>query len=131
MTTNDRPDKPRRADTGNAGGGARERPSDSRRPGDTGKSPQRRFYEEVGHKAERKQRARGEDERTAFFWLGMFGLVGWAVAVPTVAGIALGVWLDRTWPAEQASWTLTFLLIGVLLGCLNAWYWVKRESGDD
>ncbi|MCF7985123.1 MAG: AtpZ/AtpI family protein [Thiohalocapsa sp.] len=131
MAPHDTHDKRRRADAGNAGDGARERPSDSRRPDDAGKSPQRRFHEEVGHKAERKQRARAEDERTVFFWLGMFGLVGWAVAVPTVAGIALGVWLDRTWPAEQASWTLTFLLIGVLLGCLNAWYWVKRESGDD
>jgi ATP synthase protein I len=94
-------------------------------------SPRRRFHEEVGRKAERKQRARAEEERNVFFWLGMFGLVGWAVAVPTVAGIALGAWLDRTWPAEQASWTLTFLLIGVVLGCVNAWYWIKRESGND
>jgi ATP synthase protein I len=53
------------------------------------------------------------------------------VAVPTLVGVALGVWLDRTWPAAQASWTLTFLLVGVALGALNAWYWVRRESGGD
>ncbi len=60
----------------------------------------------------------------------MFGLVGWSVAIPTLIGIAVGVWLDRRWPG-QVSWTLTFLIIGVALGCLNAWYWVKQESGRD
>jgi ATP synthase protein I len=93
--------------------------------------PEARFRDEVGRKAERKLRARSGRDRTVWFWLGMFGLVGWAVAVPTLIGIAVGVWLDRSWPAEQASWTLTGLLVGVALGCLNAWYWVKRESRHD
>ena len=26
---------------------------------------------------------------------------------------------------------LTFLFLGVVLGCLNAWYWVSRESPHD
>jgi ATP synthase protein I len=94
-------------------------------------APDERFRDQVGRKAERKLRARGSEERNAWFWLGMFGLVGWAVAVPSLLGVALGLWLDRQWPAGQVSWTLTFLLIGVALGFLNAWYWVKRESGND
>lgn len=93
--------------------------------------PEQRFRDTVGRKAARKQRARSEEDRSVFFWLGMFGMVGWAVAVPTLVGVALGVWLDRAWPAAQASWTLTFLLVGVALGALNAWYWVRRESGGD
>jgi ATP synthase protein I len=60
----------------------------------------------------------------------MFGLVGWSVAIPTVIGIGLGVWIDTKWPSRY-SWTLMFLIIGVLVGCLNAWYWVKRESKRD
>jgi ATP synthase protein I len=59
----------------------------------------------------------------------MFGLVGWAVAVPTVLGTLLGLWIDGRFPAE-ASWTLTGLLVGVVLGCLNAWYWIKRSSRE-
>ncbi len=94
-------------------------------------SPEQRFRDSVGRKAARKERVRAEDDRSIFFWLGMFGMVGWAVAIPTLAGVALGLWLDRIWPAAQASWTLTFLLVGVALGALNAWYWVKRESGGD
>ena len=86
--------------------------------------------EEIGRKAERKLKARGQQGRRLWFGLGMFGLVGWAVAVPTVLGIAAGVWLDRHLPS-RFSWTLTLLFIGVVLGCMNAWYWVKRESRHD
>jgi ATP synthase protein I len=96
--------------------------------------PQRRRREPlgdmVGHRAERKLRARKKSTHTAWFGLGMFGLVGWSVAIPTLIGIALGLWMDARWPG-RASWTLTFLIIGVALGCLNAWYWIKQESERD
>jgi ATP synthase protein I len=85
---------------------------------------------QIAQRAERKLRARKKNRRTAWFGLGMFGLVGWSVAVPTLIGIATGIWLDRHWPG-QVSWTLTFLIIGVALGCLNAWYWIKQESRRD
>lgn len=85
------------------------------------------FREQVGHRAERKMRARERGRRTVWFGLGMFGLVGWSVAIPTLIGVTIGVWLDARWPGPP-SWTLTMLIIGVLLGCINAWYWVKQES---
>lgn len=86
--------------------------------------------EEIGRKAERKRKARGERQRGVWFGLGMFGLVGWSVAVPTLLAIALGIWLDSRFPG-RISWTLTFLFIGVVLGSLNAWFWVSRESQRD
>lgn len=82
----------------------------------------------VDRRARRKLRARREPNRTTWFWLGMFGLVGWAVAVPSLLGVAAGLWLDRRFPGGP-SWTLTLMIVGVALGCLNAWYWVRRESG--
>jgi ATP synthase protein I len=93
------------------------------------RKPQEALIETVGAKEQRKLKARGERNHDVWFWLGMFGLVGWSVAVPTVIGVALGVWIDKTWPS-RFSWTLMLLLIGVVLGCLNAWYWVKRESPE-
>jgi ATP synthase protein I len=92
--------------------------------------PERDVTGIVGRKAERKLRARRERRRGVWFGLGMFGLVGWAVALPTVTGVALGLWLDARFPS-RISWTLSLLLLGALLGSLNAWYWVKRESRDE
>lgn len=86
--------------------------------------------EEIGTKEERKMRARREKNRGVWFGLGMFGLVGWSVAIPTLIGIVVGVWIDKTWPGPY-SWTLMGLVIGVIVGCINAWYWVKKESGRE
>lgn len=81
----------------------------------------------IGPKETRKLKKRQTRNQTAWFWLGMFGLVGWSVAIPTLLGIALGVWIDTTWPSRY-SWTLMLLIGGVILGCLNAWFWIKREG---
>jgi ATP synthase protein I len=85
---------------------------------------------EIGRAAERRLKARRERRHGVWFGLGMFGLVGWSVAVPTLAGIALGWWLDRTVP-EHFSWTLALLLAGAVLGAMNAWFWVNKESRGD
>lgn len=87
--------------------------------------------EMISRKARRMEEARKRRSGNAWFGLGMFGMVGWAIAVPTVAGTALGLYIDARWPGEM-SWALALLLAGVALGCLNAWYWVQREGrGDD
>ncbi len=72
-------------------------------------------------------KGRREKDRSIWFGLGMFGLIGWSVAIPTLIGVAVGIWIDTTWPS-RFSWTLMLLFIGVILGCVNAWHWVKRES---
>jgi ATP synthase protein I len=57
----------------------------------------------------------------------MSGLIGWSVALPTLAGAILGIWLDQRHP-QKFSWTLTLLLAGLLLGCFNAWHWVAQQN---
>lgn len=83
--------------------------------------------EAVGTKATRKLRARRHATRTIWFGLGMMGLIGWSVAVPTLLGAALGLWLDKHSPGSY-SWTLMLLVIGLIVGCWNAWYWVSKEE---
>lgn len=83
--------------------------------------------EQIGRKAERRIQARHERRRAIWFGLGMFGLVGWSVAIPAVIGAASGVWLDRRFPG-RISWTLTLLIGGVVIGCLHAWRWLRSES---
>jgi ATP synthase protein I len=81
---------------------------------------------QVAKKEQRKLKAR-ERDRSIWYGLGMFGLVGWSIAIPTVIGIAIGIWIDRTWK-HKFSCTLMCLFVGVVIGCSIAWYWVQRES---
>lgn len=90
--------------------------------------PHQDMTDAVGTRAERKLRARRETHRGIWFGLGMFGVVGWSVALPMVVGVALGIWLDRAHPARH-SWTLTLMVLGIALGCLNGWLWLSRERG--
>ena len=92
--------------------------------------PEERFSAHVQHRAERHRKAEREKDRSIWFSLGLFGLVGWSIAVPTLIGVGLGLWIDARWPS-RVSWTLTLLFIGVVVGCLNAWHWVKQESQDE
>jgi ATP synthase protein I len=84
------------------------------------------FAEQVGAKAARKIRA-GRRSEGAWFGLGMMGLIGWSVAIPTLMGAALGMWLDARHPG-RFSWTLALLMAGLALGCWNAWRWVAKEE---
>jgi ATP synthase protein I len=86
-----------------------------------------RFSREVGAQETRKLRARRETFKTVWFGFGMFGLVGWSVAVPTLLGALLGLKLDEKYPGPH-SWTLTLIVIGLAVGALNAWHWVLKES---
>ncbi len=85
------------------------------------------FARQVSAKAVRKLKAQRTGTQTAWFGLGMSGLIGWSVAIPTLAGTLLGLWLDRRHPGPH-SWTLALLLAGLCLGCANAWHWVSREN---
>lgn len=91
--------------------------------------PKAPLSQEVGGKAARKLRAQRHVTRTVWFGLGMMGLVGWSVAIPTLLGAALGLWLDRRYPGGR-SWTLALLLVGLAIGCWNAWYWVAKEDKE-
>jgi ATP synthase protein I len=89
--------------------------------------PRPSLSQEVGVKAARKLKARRHVTRTVWFGLGMMGLIGWSVAIPTLLGAALGLWLDKRHPGTH-SWTLMLLVIGLIIGCVNAWHWVNKED---
>ena len=91
--------------------------------------PKPSFSEEVGAKAARKLKARRNSAQAVWFGLGMMGLIGWSVVVPTLLGAALGLWLDRHHPGAHA-WTLALLAAGLTIGCLNAWHWVAKEEKE-
>lgn len=84
----------------------------------------------VTRKQADKLRSRREGRPNIDRGLGSSGIVGWSITVPTLLGLAAGVWLDRR-SGSELSWTLSLLAVGLLAGCLIAWYWVGRELGRD
>ena len=89
------------------------------------------FARKVASEEARKLRAQREGPQATWFGLGMSGLIGWSVAVPTLGGIMLGLWLDRrhhTGGPGAFSWTLALLFAGLFIGCANAWYWVDQQD---
>lgn len=83
--------------------------------------------EQVGVKARRKLEARQRGTPGVWFGLGMMGLIGWSVTVPTLLGAALGLWLDEHHRGAH-SWTLALLVAGLMIGCFNTWHWVAKEE---
>ncbi len=84
---------------------------------------------QIGNKAARKIKAKRNPTPGVWYGLGMMGLIGWSVAIPTLLGAALGLWLDRQHWSER-SWTLALLVAGLTIGCLNAWLWVSKEQNS-
>ena len=57
-----------------------------------------RNADEIGRSAARKKAARDNPGPSPLRGIGTFGMVGWSVAVPTVGGAFLGLWLDGALP---------------------------------
>jgi ATP synthase protein I len=85
------------------------------------------FSRKVGEQEARKLKAQKKAVQGVWFGLGTMGLVGWSVVVPTLAGAALGMWIDKRYH-DVHSWTLALLIAGLCVGCANAWHWVAKEE---
>jgi ATP synthase protein I len=85
---------------------------------------------EIERGAERMRKTRESPPPSPMSGLGTFGMVGWSIAVPTLGGVFLGLWLDRVAP-QAFSWTVALLVVGVTLGAAIAWRWIWRERDPD
>ncbi len=85
--------------------------------------------EGIRRSAERMQRARDERGFSPLRGIGVFGMIGWSIAVPTVVGAFLGVWLDRLVP-QSFSWPIALILAGIVIGIMVAASWVSKEVGN-
>lgn len=85
------------------------------------------FNAKIATQVARKLKAQRAATQSAWFGLGMFGIIGWSVAVPTLLGALLGAWWDKH-HAGPPSWTLALLVAGLIIGCANAWYWIAQQN---
>ncbi|MEP3443005.1 MAG: AtpZ/AtpI family protein [Sulfitobacter sp.] len=85
--------------------------------------------QDISGQARRMKAARDNPGPSPLRGVGTFGMVGWSVAVPTVGGAFLGLWLDRVKP-QGFSWTLALLLAGLVIGIFIAASWINKEGSD-
>lgn len=85
--------------------------------------------EEIARRVERMRAARDNPGPSPLRGIGTFGMIGWSIAVPTVGGALLGLWLDRVAP-QDFSWPLALILGGVAIGVMIAWAWVNKEGSE-
>jgi ATP synthase protein I len=81
----------------------------------------------IQDRQQRMLRSRAERDRDFWHSVATLGVIGWSVVLPTLLGIAAGIWLDQRWP-ERFSWTLMLLTVGLTLGCVHAWGRIRRDS---
>lgn len=60
------------------------------------------------------------------FRAALLTVYGWQMSIPVLIGIALGSFLDKTFPIEHFSWSLNLILIGFGIGLYNANLWIKK-----
>lgn len=81
----------------------------------------------IRRRAQRMDESRKAPKYSPLSGLGVFGVVGWSVAIPTVAGAFLGMWLNRVAP-QNFSWPIALILGGVVVGALVAWSWIDKSQ---
>jgi len=79
--------------------------------------------------AQRSAQAREEPEPSLGSRLGQIGILGWTIVVPTLAGLALGHWLDRLC-GTRIFFSAPLLMVGAALGLWSAWKWMHRQQGN-
>ncbi len=84
---------------------------------------------QIEQRARRMQAARDNPGPSPLRGIGTFGMIGWSVAVPTLGGAFLGLWLDRATP-QDFSWTIALILGGITVGAMLAWSWIGKEGRD-
>jgi len=87
-------------------------------------TPETPFSRKVGEQAARKLRAQKRTVQGVWFGLGMMGLVGWSVAVPTLGGC-------RSWPMDrQALSEWTFMDVGATRSGVMPWVCQRLALGS-
>lgn len=85
-----------------------------------------RLDDAVRIRRERRESRQRRRPRSIGENLAMIGALGWTIVLPTLLGIFLGRWLDRSFGAG-VFWTLGLMFAGLVTGCALAWQRMHHE----
>lgn len=87
-------------------------------------NPKEELRKEVEQQARRMKQAE-EDQPSMIKQTMYLGTLGLLFVVPIVGGAYLGLWLDELSSDFSAYWTLSLILLGVIVGMFNVYYYIK------
>jgi ATP synthase protein I len=70
-------------------------------------------------------------EQSPATWAGIVfygGTLGLLFIVPIIGGAYLGRWLDSMVAGYSVRWTVSFIVLGIVLGAYNAYRFMKEKS---
>jgi ATP synthase protein I len=79
---------------------------------------------EVAKQVQRMKRAE-QDRPTLLAQSIYLGTLGLLFVVPVVVGAYVGLWLDGLDEGYSIRWTLSLIVLGVIVGAVNAYQFVK------
>jgi ATP synthase protein I len=75
----------------------------------------------------RAREAHDEPEPSLGSRLGQIGILGWSIVIPTLLGLVIGHWLDRSFNTG-VFFSAPLLMIGAAFGLWSAWKWMHRQT---
>ena len=86
----------------------------------------KKLHRAVDLRKKRREQWEQEGERPLWKNLSMIGALGWLIVVPTLIGVLLGRWLDKSFDTGILfSGALIFL--GIILGSYLVWQRIAKE----
>lgn len=85
--------------------------------------------DELRKQVERQVRRMKKAERERPTLLGQtvyIGTLGLLLVLPVVAGAYLGQWLDSLASEYSSRWTVSLILVGVMLGAINVYLFIRE-----
>lgn len=95
-------------------------------PDTMGQQPPDRLAAAVRQRRERREEWQKEGEPSVMRFVGQIGVLGWIIVTPTLIGLFVGRWIDRSF-GTGIFWSAPLLLLGVVIGFWSAWRWMHQQ----
>jgi len=84
-----------------------------------------RMEERVAQQVRRLKQAQ-KDRRTLLGFAANLGTLGILFILPVVVGAYLGRWIDGLFEGYSVRWTVSLIVIGVVVGAMNAYLFIRE-----
>lgn len=88
---------------------------------------EQRLEEQIEKAANRLEQA--EKERsTVLAQTAYIGVLGLLFVLPVIGGAYLGQWIDSLIAGYSMRWTLSLIFLGIVIGVVNVYYFIREEG---